>query len=86
MDHIAGKRSGLTWAVNLSVIALVLLWTVPTIGLLVSSFRQADQIAATGWWKALFPSVQNSIVRAGDAASQREEAGRFVIDGNVFDT
>ena len=77
MDHIAGKRSGLTWAVNLSVIALVLLWTVPTIGLLVSSFRQADQIAATGWWKALFPSVQNSIVRAGDAASQREEAGRF---------
>ena len=86
MDHIAGKRSGLAWAVNLSVIALVLLWTVPTIGLLVSSFRQADQIAATGWWKALFPSVQNSIVRAGDAASQREEAGRFVIDGNVFDT
>ena len=86
MDHIAGKRSGLVWAVNLSVIALVLLWTVPTIGLLVSSFRQADQIAATGWWKALFPSVQNSIVRAGDVETQREEAGRFIISGNVFDT
>ncbi|MBY8873333.1 carbohydrate ABC transporter permease [Micromonospora sp. PLK6-60] len=31
-------------------IVLALLWTVPTFGLFVSSFRPADQIKTTGWW------------------------------------
>ncbi len=48
MDNIAGTRSSLVWAVHLAVVALVLLWTLPTLGLLVSSFRDRDQIAATG--------------------------------------
>ncbi|MEL6517659.1 MAG: carbohydrate ABC transporter permease, partial [Pseudomonadota bacterium] len=64
MDGIAGKKSGLTWAVHLSVAFLVLLWLFPTVGLFVSSFRTADQIAASGWWKALFPSEQNLTLRA----------------------
>lgn len=35
-----------------TVVALVIavLWTIPTFGLLVSSFRPADLIATTGWW------------------------------------
>jgi alpha-glucoside transport system permease protein len=33
---------------------LTLLWTLPTIGLLVTSFRTRDDAAATGWWSALF--------------------------------
>ena len=33
---------------------LCLLWIVPTIGLLVSSFRERGDIAATGWWN-VFP-------------------------------
>ena len=33
--------------------ALVIVWTAPTLGLLVSSFRSADAIAGTGWWTAL---------------------------------
>ncbi|MEM6891691.1 MAG: carbohydrate ABC transporter permease, partial [Pseudomonadota bacterium] len=50
MDNIAGTKSSLTWAVNLSVIFLVVLWLIPTVGLLVSSFRDRDQISASGWW------------------------------------
>ena len=46
MDSIAGKKSGLTWAVHISVAALVLLWIFPTLGLFVSSFRTGDQITA----------------------------------------
>jgi len=32
---------------------LVIIWTAPTLGLLVSSFRVAEAVAGTGWWTAL---------------------------------
>jgi alpha-glucoside transport system permease protein len=85
MDNIAGKRSALVWVVHLSALMLVILWTLPTAGLLISSFRNADQIATSGWWNALIPSERNFIVRAGDASAQREEGGRYVITGSVFE-
>ena len=37
---------------------VVIVWTVPTLGLLISSFRPASQIAgpaSTGWWEAVLP-------------------------------
>jgi len=37
------------WA-TAAAIALAVLWTVPTLGLLVSSFRPADDIRSSGWW------------------------------------
>src|SRR5690242_3026484 len=40
---------------HLVVIAIALLWLVPTAGLLVSSFRPAAQITASGWWHAFSP-------------------------------
>ena len=33
------------------VIALVLLWTIPTFGVLVSSFRPEKEVKTSGWWK-----------------------------------
>lgn len=38
-----------------SAIAIVIavLWSIPTFGLLISSFRPAEQINTTGWWTAL---------------------------------
>jgi alpha-glucoside transport system permease protein len=36
---------------------LTLLWTVPTVGLLVTSFRTRDDAAATGWWTAILKPV-----------------------------
>jgi alpha-glucoside transport system permease protein len=35
---------------SLFVIVVTLLWTVPTFGLLVTSFRPAKAVADTGWW------------------------------------
>jgi alpha-glucoside transport system permease protein len=85
MDNIAGTRPALTWAVHLSVGLLVLLWVIPTIGLLVSSFRSGDQIVSSGWWRALFTQEQQlSPIRIEGAETQKD--GVFVIEGRLFTT
>jgi len=38
---------------RLSVIAICLLWTIPTVGLLVTSVRNPINITTSGWWTAL---------------------------------
>lgn len=85
MDNIAGQKSTLTWAVHISVAALVALWLFPTVGLFVSSFRTTDQIVTGGWWKSLFPSEQNLIIRSGAPETQIEINGLYVIEGQLFD-
>ena len=85
MSSIAGKKSALTWAVHLSVAALVLLWVFPTLGLLVSSFRTTDQIRTSGWWVSLFPAVQNEVFRTADPGAVRiERDGVFMVEGNLY--
>jgi alpha-glucoside transport system permease protein len=39
--------------VNTLLAILCLIWTIPTIGLLVSSFRDRDDIRTSGWWTVL---------------------------------
>jgi alpha-glucoside transport system permease protein len=85
MDNIVGQKSSLTWLVNISAAALVLLWTIPTFGLLVSSFRDRDQILTSGWWQSLFPQEASVQYRAGAPDTAVLEGGLYVISGNVFD-
>jgi alpha-glucoside transport system permease protein len=83
-DNIVGERAGLTIAVNVAVVALVLLWLIPTVGLLVSSFRDRDQITATGWWQSPLP-VELTFRARAPAADQVEENGVWVVEGNVVE-
>lgn len=85
MDNIVGQKSSLTWAVNLCAVVLVLLWTIPTFGLLVSSFRDRDQILTSGWWQSMFPQEATLQYRAGDPDTAVQEGGVYVISGNVFE-
>ena len=49
------KRKAARWKVviNLILLFIVLIWTLPTVGLLVSSLRPQDDVLRTGWWTTL---------------------------------
>lgn len=84
MDNIAGTKSALQWAVHLATAALVLLWVLPTLGLLVSSFRTGDQIVTSGWWRAL-TTQESQLPAIRLAGEEAQKDGAFVIEGNLFD-
>ncbi|ROU04410.1 carbohydrate ABC transporter permease [Histidinibacterium lentulum] len=81
---MAGQKSGLMWAVHISVVALVLLWIFPTVGLLVSSFRTADQISNSGWWASLTATEQTIQLRTAGAEAAELVDGVYVIEGNLL--
>jgi alpha-glucoside transport system permease protein len=56
-NEAVGARQGVVGRLSLNflVILLMVFWLIPTIGLLVNSFRPQDAVANTGWWTALVP-------------------------------
>ncbi len=76
------RWSMLVWAVNLSALLLVALWTIPTLGLVVSSLRDRDQMLTAGWWQAFSPVQTAGFIRTG--AEARWQDGGYVIDGTVL--
>ncbi|QRM54264.1 carbohydrate ABC transporter permease [Sinorhizobium sp. BG8] len=79
------SRSPLIYLVHFSVVLLVVLWTLPTVGLLISSLRDKDQLAVSGWWTALSTSTQNIVARAPSPDTQVERDGKFVVSGNLLE-
>ena len=71
--------------VHLSLLAIVVVWTAPTFGLLVSSLRDKDQLTSSGWWSSFRSSTQATVARIGGAADQVEEDGKYVITGSFFE-
>lgn len=55
-----GGRRGGAWVAKAILLAIVLSWTVPTIGLLVSSFRTREEVISSGWWNALASPLEFS--------------------------
>jgi alpha-glucoside transport system permease protein len=84
MSEIAGEKSGVQWAAHIAVFVIVMLWLIPTVGLFVSSFRERDQIAATGWWEAPFP-VELTFRSRPSPEDAVQEDGVWVLEGNVFE-
>ncbi|AUH33274.1 carbohydrate ABC transporter permease [Paracoccus tegillarcae] len=84
MEGMAGQKSSLTWAVNIAAFLLVLLWTIPTLGLFVSSFRDRDQISTSGWWQSFSASEQTGFVRTGTSDDAAQVDGMYVLEGNVL--
>jgi alpha-glucoside transport system permease protein len=55
---------------HIAVVGLTLVWIIPTLGLLISSFRPSTQIISTGWWTALSPPLQFTMQNYQDMLSQ----------------
>ena len=49
-EHNAGRKLFGSRAATITVWIIAVLWTVPTLGLFVTSFRPKADISSTGWW------------------------------------
>jgi len=66
------------------LIFFVVLWTIPTFGLLVSSLRDKDQLRISGWWMALqTTTVQEQGRTVTGVAEERD--GLYVLEGRVIE-
>jgi alpha-glucoside transport system permease protein len=48
----AKKTLSSPWA-SLAAVVIAVMWTIPTAGLLISSFRPEDDVKSSGWWTGL---------------------------------
>ena len=80
------KKNVLTSIItNLLLITFVIVWIIPTVGLFVSSFRDKDLLATSGWWTTFKTNKVNEIYRTKTSEHQIEENGMFFIKGNLLD-
>ncbi len=70
---------------QLLLLIFVIIWITPTFGLLISSFRDKDHLAISGWWTSLMTTEANEIHRTKGKDEQIKEDGFFVIRSNLFD-
>jgi alpha-glucoside transport system permease protein len=84
MAVATGKSFASRFGVHIAVLIFVAIWTVPTLGILVSSLRDKDQIIASGWWNSFSSSSQTEAGRLPPASAQVEKDGKFVLAGNIF--
>ncbi len=84
MAVATGKSFASRFGVHIAVLIFVAIWTVPTLGILVSSLRDKNQIIASGWWNSFSSSSQTEAGRLPPASAQVEKDGKFVLAGNIF--
>ncbi len=54
------KRIAARQPIHLSLIGIMILWSIPTIALLIGSFREPTAISASGWWNAVTDAFQGT--------------------------
>jgi len=93
-------KRGATYFINGTLLLIVVLWTIPLVGLLISSVRNSDAIRTSGWWTVLphqeqvtseerpIPKGQSSdqpITIDGVTKSFQEwKAGVTMLDGSLL--
>ena len=67
------------------LLIFVIVWIMPTFGLFISSLRDKDLLAISGWGTSLTTTKVNEIYRMSGMESQIKENDYFVIKGKLFD-
>ena len=66
------------------MLSFVIVWIAPTFGLFISSFRDKDKLAISGWWTSLTTVQVNEIYRTKGKEGQVQEGNYFIIRDNFF--
>ncbi len=69
---------------QLILLVFVIVWILPTFGLFISSLRDKDLLANSGWWTSLITNEINEIYRTGKQESQFQQDNFYQIKGNFF--
>jgi alpha-glucoside transport system permease protein len=73
-----GPRLGGRWPVHLALALIMLLWLLPTVGLLINSIRPSAAVATSGWWTALFPPYEFTLSNYQHVLTQQGLGGAFL--------
>jgi alpha-glucoside transport system permease protein len=57
---------------------LMVIWLIPTVGLLVTSFRPATDASSSGWWTAIFPPFRFTFENYAHVLGQANIATNFI--------
>ncbi len=63
---------------HLTVLLLMTIWAVPTVGLLISSFRPSSALSSSGWWTAFAPPYQFTMENYQEVVGQAGIGKAFV--------
>lgn len=66
------------WPLHVILIVTALLWMTPSVGLLVSSFRPAVDVASSGWWTAFQTPFEFTLDNYADVLSQNRMGQSFL--------
>jgi alpha-glucoside transport system permease protein len=81
-DEVEAKNQG--WfarhhiGLHTVLVVLMLIWLIPTVGLLVTSFRPGAETSGSGWWTAIFPPFQFTFENYAHVLGQANIATNFL--------
>jgi alpha-glucoside transport system permease protein len=75
-DSAPGEVRKGGWLIRITIIVIVILWSIPTLGVLITSFRAEELVNTSGWWTAL--------AHPFEAAQWTVENYRVAIEGENF--
>lgn len=77
------KRRSKKWIVNIVLGIICFVWLLPTLGLLISSFRPAADILETGWWK-VFPHQEWKTMDTIQLSKDVDLRGPIEVNGQTY--
>jgi alpha-glucoside transport system permease protein len=66
------------WPLHLTLIVISLLWLIPSLALLVSSFRPQNEVLTTGWWNAIKLPFDFTLQNYQDVLSDQNMGQSFI--------